>query len=253
MEHTTDAFISQLLKKQKDFFESGKTSSISFRLEQLNKLQRAVLSYSDKLAKALEKDLGKCYAESYMTEIGFVLNGISHACKHLKEWMQPTKVRSPLTVFPAKSYVLRQPYGVALIIGPYNYPFQLLIEPLTAAIAAGNCAVLSVSELTPHTSGVIKNMLEQTFDGEYIYCVEGGTENNTVLLKNRFDTIFFTGSPYVGKIVMRAAAENLTPVTLELGGKSPVIVDGSAKLRTACERIAWGKFRNAGQTCVAPD
>lgn len=253
MEHTTDAFISQLLKKQKDFFESGKTSSISFRLEQLNKLQRAVLSYSDKLAKALEKDLGKCYAESYMTEIGFVLNGISHACKHLKEWMQPTKVRSPLTVFPAKSYVLRQPYGVALIIGPYNYPFQLLIEPLTAAIAAGNCAVLSVSELTPHTSGVIKNMLEQTFDGEYIYCVEGGTENNTVLLKNRFDTIFFTGSPYVGKIVMRAAAENLTPVTLELGGKSPVIVDGSAKLRTACERIAWGKFMNAGQTCVAPD
>lgn len=167
--------------------------------------------------------------------------------------MKPDPIKSPMTVFLSKSYVDKQPYGSVLIVGPFNYPFQLLIEPLVAAISAGNCAVLSPSELTPNTAEVIQNMIGQTFPSEYVFCAEGGIENNTVLLRSRFDKIFFTGSTNVGKIVMRAAAENLVPVTLELGGKSPGIIGESAKLQIACERIVWGKFMNAGQTCVAPD
>lgn len=167
--------------------------------------------------------------------------------------MKPDPIKSPMTVFLSKSYVDKQPYGSVLIVGPFNYPFQLLIEPLVAAISAGNCAVLSPFELTPNTAEVIQNMIGQTFPSEYVFCAEGGIENNTVLLRSRFDKIFFTGSTNVGKIVMRAAAENLVPVTLELGGKSPVIIGESAKLQIACERIVWGKFMNAGQTCVAPD
>ena len=167
--------------------------------------------------------------------------------------MKPDPIKSPMTVFLSKSYVDKQPYGSVLIVGPFNYPFQLLIEPLVAAISAGNCAVLSPSELTPNTAEVIQNMIGQTFPSEYVFCAEGGIENNTVLLRSRFDKIFFTGSTNVGKIVMRAAAENLVPVTLELGGESPGIIGESAKLQIACERIVWGKFMNAGQTCVAPD
>ncbi len=167
--------------------------------------------------------------------------------------MKPDRIKSPMTVFLSKSRVEKQPYGSVLIIGPFNYPFQLLVEPLVAALSAGNCAVLSPSELTPHTAEVIRNLIAGTFPPEYVFCAEGGVENNTVLLHSRFDKIFFTGSTNVGKIVMRAAAENLVPVTLELGGKSPVIIGESAKLDTACERIVWGKFMNAGQTCVAPD
>ena len=167
--------------------------------------------------------------------------------------MKPDPIKSPMTVFLSKSYVDKQPYGSVLIVGPFNYPFQLLIEPLVAAISAGNCAVLSPSELTPNTAEVIQNMIGQTFPSEYVFCAEGGIENNTILLRSRFDKIFFTGSTNVGKIVMRAAAEHLVPVTLELGGKSPGIIGESAKLQIACERIVWGKFMNAGQTCVAPD
>lgn len=253
MELLTDDFVGGLLNKQKEFFAEGNTLGLKFRLEQLKKLRAAIISNQTDLEKALASDLGKSRQESYTTEIGFVLAGISHTEKHLKNWMKPISVKSPMTVFPAKSYIAKQPYGSVLIIGPFNYPFQLLIEPLVAAISAGNCAVLSPSELTPQTAGVIRRMLNETFPEEYVYCAEGGIENNTILLRSRFDKIFFTGSINVGKIVMRAAAENLIPVTLELGGKSPVIVSDSAKLRTACERIAWGKFMNAGQTCVAPD
>ncbi len=253
MELLTDDFVGGLLKEQKNFFATGKTLGLQFRLEQLKKLKNAILSNQEKLEKALYADLGKSRQESYTSEIGFVLAGITHTTKCLKGWMKDKKVKSPMTVFPAKSYIEKQPYGSVLIIGPFNYPFQLLIEPLVAAISAGNCAVLSPSELTPNTAEVIRQMIAKTFGSEYVYCAEGGIESNTVLLRSRFDKIFFTGSINVGKIVMRAAAENLVPVTLELGGKSPVIVGSSAKLRTACERIAWGKFMNAGQTCVAPD
>lgn len=253
MELLTEEFAGKLLRRQKEFFSKGETLSYRYRMEQLQKLKSAVLAYERELETALAADLGKSRLESYSTEIGFVLSGITHAMKHLKKWMKPVKVRSPLTVFSAKSRIERRPYGSALIIGPYNYPFQLLIEPLTAALAAGNCAVLSPSELTPRTAETVRKLIGETFAEEYVYCAEGGAENNGVLLKSRFDTVFFTGSARVGKIVLRAAAENLVPATLELGGKSPVIVDKTAKLRTACERIAWGKFLNAGQTCVAPD
>ena len=253
MELLTDDFVGRLLNKQKEFFASGKTLELQFRLAQLKKLKNAILSNQTELEKALADDLGKSRQESYSSEIGFVLAGISHTEKNLKKWMKPISVKSPMTVFPSKSYIVKQPYGSVLVIGPFNYPFQLLIEPLTAAVSAGNCAVLSPSELTPRTAEVVRRMINETFPEEFIFCAEGGIENNTVLLRSRFDKIFFTGSINVGKIVMRAAAENLVPVTLELGGKSPVIVTDSAKLRIACERIVWGKFMNAGQTCVAPD
>ena len=253
MERLTDEFVGELLKKQREYFADGKTLSLSFRLDKLRKLKEAILTYREELEQALFDDLGKSRQECYSSEIGFVLSEITHTEKHLKKWMKPDRVKSPMTVFPAKSYVMKQPYGSVLIIGPFNYPFQLLVEPLVAALSAGNCAVLSPSELTPNTAAVIRKMIGKTFSEEYVYCAEGGIENNGVLLRSRFDKIFFTGSINVGKIVMRAAAENLVPVTLELGGKSPVIVDETAKIGIACERIAWGKFMNAGQTCVAPD
>lgn len=253
MELLTEQRISQLLQKQREFFATGKTLRPEFRLNMLRKLKNAILARQGTLEQALFADLGKSKQESYSSEIGFVLSEITHTCKHLKKWMRPIRAKSPMTVFSAKSYVMKQPYGSVLIIGPFNYPFQLLIEPLVAAISAGNCAVLSPSELTPNTAAEIRKMLAETFEEEYIFCADGGIENNSLLIRNKFDKIFFTGSINVGKIVMRAAAENLVPVTLELGGKSPVIVDESAKLVTACERIVWGKFMNAGQTCVAPD
>lgn len=253
MELLTEKFVENILKLQKQFFNEGKTLSLSFRIDALNKLKNAILSFQTELETALSKDLGKSRQESYSSEIGFVLSEITHTQKHLKKWMKPDKVKSPMSVFSSKSYVMKQPYGSVLIIGPFNYPFQLLIEPLVAAISAGNCAVLSPLELTPNTGEVIKKMISETFGKDFILCFDGGIENNGILLKSRFDKIFFTGSINVGKIVMRAAAENLVPVTLELGGKSPVIVCRSAQLKTACERIVWGKFMNAGQTCVAPD
>ena len=253
MELLTDARIQDLLSRQKKFFAEGNTLSLTSRTNALQKLKTEILARQEELERALSADLGKSRQESYTSEIGFVLSEISHTCRHLKEWMKPVKTKSPLSVFPAQSRIVKQPYGSVLIIGPFNYPFQLLVEPLVAALAAGNCAVLSPSELTPHTSAVIRTIVESCFPPELVFCSDGGVENNDKLLHSPFDNIFFTGSTRVGKIVMRAAAENLVPVTLELGGKSPVIVGKTAKLNVACERIAWGKFMNAGQTCVAPD
>lgn len=243
----------QLLSAQKDFFKQGNTLSFKYRMEKLQQLYDAIIKYKDRIEYALKTDLGKCQFESYMSEIGIILSSITHAKKHLKEWMKPEKANTPIYIFPAKSYIESVPYGSVLIMGPYNYPFQLLIEPLIGAIASGNCIILSPSELTPTVSNVIKEVITNTFNPNYICCVDGGIENNTILLHSRFDYIFFTGSVNVGKIVMKAASENLIPVTLELGGKSPVIVDHTARLETACERIIWGKLMNAGQTCVAPD
>lgn len=249
----TDEAVKQLLQEQRALFERGATLPYAYRARQLAKLKGAILANERALEDALAADLGKSRQESYLTEVGFVLSGISYAQRHLKKWMKPVRVKQSLAVFPSAGSVVRQPYGSALIIGPYNYPFQLLFEPLVAAIAAGNCAVLSPSDAVPNVSRVIRAIVEQTFDRAYVFCAEGGIEDDRALLRGRFDKIFFTGSAAVGRIVMRAAAETLTPVTLELGGKSPVIVDETAKLHTACERIAWGKFMNAGQTCVAPD
>lgn len=253
MQIITEVQAAEILDKQKEFFASGCTMDMSFRKEQLKKLYAGILEYEDKLLEALEKDLGKCAFEGYASEIGFILSSISFALKNIKNWIKPKACRSPITLFHSKSKILYEPYGSVYIIGPYNYPFQLVMEPLVGAIAAGNCAVISSSEIVPSVSRVIGEMLAKTFPVQYICCVDGGVKNNTVLLQAGFDYIFFTGSERVGKIVYETAARRLIPVTLELGGKSPVIVHQNADIKTAARRIIWGKLLNAGQTCVAPD
>jgi len=245
--------IQDLLKKQDDYFHSNQTRSYDFRIKMLDKLKRAIQAYEGDLLAALKSDLNKPEFEAYTNEIGFVLDSISHTKKHLKSWMKKKRVKTPIHQFGAKSYIEYVPYGRVLIIGPFNYPFQLLIEPLVGAIASGNTAVLKPSEYTKATERVLVDMIEKTFDPAYVSIVTGEVEVTQELLAADFDYIFFTGSVPVGKIVMEAAAKRLTPVTLELGGKSPVIVDETAQLDLAAKRIAWGKFLNAGQTCVAPD
>ncbi|MDU1847004.1 MAG: aldehyde dehydrogenase [Niallia nealsonii] len=245
--------VNERLAQTKSFFSTQATLPLAFRIEQLEKLRNAIVEKEQILLKALQKDLGKHPFESYASEIGFVLQSIRHTIKHLKKWMKPKKVRSTWSLFPSKGEVLSEPYGTVLIIGPFNYPFQLLIEPLIGAIAAGNCAILKPSELVPTVSAIVTEMINTTFEPAYISSVEGGVETNQALIHANFDYIFFTGSTKVGKIVMEAAAQHLTPVTLELGGKSPVIIDETANLTIAAKRIIWGKTLNAGQTCVAPD
>lgn len=244
---------SKLTVAQKQFFETGRTRDLAFRICQLQLLADAMRKNETVLGEALKKDLGKSAFESYATEIGFVLADIRYTIQNLQKWSAPKRVRTPLYLFPGKSKIQKEPYGSVLILGPYNYPVQLLAEPLVGAIAAGNCAVLKPSELTPHVSEAMYQIVHSTFKEEYIACVEGGVEVNQELLSQKFDYIFFTGSERVGRIVMKAAAENLTPVTLELGGKSPVIIEKTANIKEAARRIAWGKLMNAGQTCVAPD
>lgn len=244
---------SKLTEAQKQFFETGWTRDLAFRICQLQLLADAMRKNETVLEEALKKDLGKSAFESYATEIGFVLADIRYTIQNLQKWSAPKRVRTPLYLFPGKSKIQKEPYGSVLILGPYNYPVQLLAEPLVGAIAAGNCAVLKPSELTPHVSEAMYQIVHSTFKEEYIACVEGGVEVNQELLSQKFDYIFFTGSERVGRIVMKAAAENLTPVTLELGGKSPVIIEKTANIKEAARRIAWGKLMNAGQTCVAPD
>lgn len=253
MEGTECINIERILEKQRRFFRKGTTKDISFRKKALKHLKRAILCYEEELERALKHDLGKHEAESYMTEIGFVLAGISQAIRNVDKWEREEYAATPVYMQPGKSRIIKEPYGTVLVIGPYNYPFQLLMEPLVGAIAAGNCAVVRTSKQTPHTSDAIRRMLLHAFRPEYIWCAAGENIDTKELLKHRFDYIFFTGSPRVGKIVMRSAAENLVPVTLELGGKSPVIVDKTADIPVAARRIMWGKLINAGQTCVAPD
>ena len=238
---------------QRMFFVGGRTKDLDFRLQQLEKLKSAIQKYEAEILGALQADLGKCETEAYETEVGYVLKSLGHTIKNLKYWAAERRVRTPYYLQPAKSRIIREPYGCVLIMAPFNYPFQLLIEPLTGALAAGNTCILKPSEQAPATAQVVEKMIEETFDEIYVKVLQGGVETNENLLQIPFDYIFFTGSSAVGKIVMRAAAENLTPVTLELGGKSPVIVDETANLKTAAERIIWGKTVNMGQTCVAPD
>jgi aldehyde dehydrogenase (NAD+) len=242
-----------MLAEHRQLFNSGVTKETSFRLTQLQKLRDAIRKYESRIIGALQQDLRKSEFEAYATEIGFTLDSIGYMMKHLKRWMKPVKVKSPLHMFPSKSLIISEPYGTVLIIGPFNYPFQLLIEPLIGAIAAGNCAVLKPSESTPAVSAVIEDMIKETFEPGYISVVQGEKETTNLLIHAKFDYIFFTGSVPVGRIVMEAAAKQLVPVTLELGGKSPVIVDKSANLETAAKRIVWGKLINVGQTCIAPD
>lgn len=245
--------IGTIIQQQKAFFNSNATKSYNFRIAQLHQLKESIIQYEGELYEAFEQDLHKSKFEVYATEIGYVLTSIGESIKHLKKWMAPKKVRNPIYLLGSKSYTLSEPYGVMTIIGPFNYPFQLVIEPLIGAIASGNTAVIKTSELTPHVSRVIKNMLASTFDSSYIAVIEGGVEETTELLTQPVDYIFFTGSTRVGKIVMEAAAKQLIPVTLELGGKSPAIITASANLQKAARKIVWGKYLNNGQTCVAPD
>jgi aldehyde dehydrogenase (NAD+) len=242
-----------LIQKQREFFMQGKTKSLSFRIERLNQLRNLIKSNEKVLMDALKQDLNKSEFDSFISEIGIVLEEIRFTINNLKNWAKPRRVKTSLTGLGSKNYIYPEPYGVALIIAPWNYPFQLAIAPLIGAMAAGNCAVIKPSELTPRTSITLKNIINENFPNDYISVVEGGVETSTALLKEKFDYIFFTGSVPVGRIIMEAASKHLTPVTLELGGKSPCIVHEDANLKLAAKRIAWGKYINAGQTCVAPD
>ncbi|PXW90904.1 aldehyde dehydrogenase (NAD+) [Streptohalobacillus salinus] len=242
-----------LFEKQKSYFHMGNTKPLAHRLEALTLLKDAIKQYEPKIIEALHQDLHKSEFESYMTEIGILYTEIDHVKKHLKKWMRPKKVKTALTHLGTKGKIHHDPYGVTLIIAPWNYPFQLAIAPLIGAIAGGNTAILKPSELTPHTANVIDEMISHTYIPEYISVVQGGVDVSTELLETPFDYIFFTGSVNVGKIVMEKASHHLTPHTLELGGKSPAIVHDDASLKLAAKRIAWGKYINAGQTCVAPD
>lgn len=237
----------------KAFFNTHKTKNLKFRKQQLKLLSKNIKNHENELLDALYKDLGKSKVEAYATEIGMLLKSIKLMRKELKNWSKTKQTDTPLYLFPTKSYIKKEPYGTVLIIGPFNYPVQLVFEPLIGAIAAGNTAIVKPSELTPHVAIVIKDIIEDTFDEAYVSVVEGGIEETQTLLSLPFDYMFFIGSEKVGKIVYEAAARKLIPVTLELGGKSPVIVDDTANIKVASERISFGKFTNAGQTCVAPD
>ncbi|MGG0592006.1 aldehyde dehydrogenase [Priestia megaterium] len=243
----------ELTKKQLSFFNSGKTKDVAFRIETLKKLRELVVRHEDDILKAVKADLNKPEMEAKRAEVGLVLSEIDFAVENLAEWAAPKEVETPSTHAGAKSYIYQDPYGLALVIAPWNYPFQLAVSPVVGAIAAGNCVVLKPSELTPHTSSLLAKMFNENFPEEYLTVVEGEVETSTALLEENFDYIFFTGSTMVGKIVAEAAAKHLTPVTLELGGKSPTIVHEDANIEEAAKRIARGKFANAGQTCVAPD
>ncbi|PTE60624.1 aldehyde dehydrogenase [Staphylococcus epidermidis] len=237
----------------KAFFNTHKTKNLKFRKQQLKLLSKNIKNHENELLDALYKDLGKSKVEAYATEISMLFKSIKLMRKELKNWSKTKQTDTPLYLFPTKSYIKKEPYGTVLIIGPFNYPVQLVFEPLIGAIAAGNTAIVKPSELTPHVAIVIKDIIEDTFDEAYVSVVEGGIEETQALLSLPFDYMFFTGSEKVGKIVYEAAARKLIPVTLELGGKSPVIVDDTANIKVASERISFGKFTNAGQTCVAPD
>ncbi len=242
-----------LIEKQSQFFNQHKTYDVSFRIQQLKRLQEALKKYETRLNDALMADLKKSEFESYVSEIGLVYEEIRLAIKYVRKWAKPQKLRAPLVHFYSQTWLHPEPLGRVLIIAPWNYPVLLLFSPAIGAIAAGNCVVLKPSELTPNVSKVMTQMVAEFFDPAYMACVEGGVAETQELLSQKFDHVFFTGSTGVGRVVMQAAAKTLTPVTLELGGKSPCIVDETANIGLSAKRIAWGKFFNAGQTCVAPD
>lgn len=245
--------INKIIEKQRIFYESGVTMEVEYRIKALRKLQKALLENESTIAQALGTDLGKSPEEGYMCETGIVLSEISYMLRHIRRFAKEKTVMTPLAQFASRSYKKPTPYGVVLIMSPWNYPLMLSLDPLVDAIAAGNTVVVKPSAYSPTTSKLLKKIIGQFFPEEYIAVVEGGREENTYLLDKKFDYIFFTGSKAVGQLVLEKAARYLTPVTLELGGKSPCIIDSSAKLELAARRIVFGKFLNCGQTCVAPD
>lgn len=253
MTHTTIEYIAAVRQEQKEFFKSGATLEVKFRKTMLTKLLAAIEKWEKPLADALWKDLHKSYEEAYLTEISIVKGEIRTHIKNVCKWAKLRKAPTPLKLFPSRSHIVKEPLGNALIISPWNYPVQLLLNPLVGAISAGCTAVLKPSPYVPTVSKVIEDMIADSFEQKYIAVVQGHRDVNTALLQQRWDMIFFTGSPALAKTVMAAAAEHLTPVVLELGGKSPCIIDKTADIAVAARRIAWGKTLNSGQTCIAPD
>jgi aldehyde dehydrogenase (NAD+) len=245
--------LAALIARQKEYFASGATRPLAFREQMLRRFMQAIQNEEANITQALAADFGKPALETYATEIGILLTEIRFTLRNLKKWIKPKRVKASFFNFPSRDYIYPEPLGVSLVIGAWNYPFQLTLSPVIGAIAAGGCALLKPSELTPATSQVIAKLMQKHFPAEYLRVVPGGPETSQALLELPFDKIFFTGSIPVGKIVAAAAAKQLIPVTLELGGKSPCIIDQTANLKIAAQRIAWGKFLNAGQTCVAPD
>ena len=245
--------IRDIVARQKTYFSSGITLPVEFRISALRRLQDAIRRRESEIMDALQADLGKSASESYMCEVGIVLSEISFMLKHVRSYARENRVRTPLAQYVSRSYVKPSPYGVVLIMSPWNYPFMLTLDPLVDALAAGNTAVIKPSAYSPRTSAVLQSLIAECFEPDYVAVITGGRAENQHLLGESFDYMFFTGSPAVGKEVMRHAAENLTPVTLELGGQSPCVVTKSAKLKLAARRIVFGKFLNCGQTCVAPD
>ena len=245
--------IEEIVQKQRNFFNTGKTKEVYYRKNALKRLKKAIIVREREINQALKLDLNKSDFESYMTEIGMVLSEISYAISHIEKWSRPKTVRTAIAQFHSKSFIVPEPYGISLIISPWNYPFMLAIDPLIGAITAGNCCIIKPSEYSPHTSKLLSSIIGELFPDEYITVIEGEVEETNVLLNQKLDYIFFTGSGKIGKIIMQKACRDLTPVTLELGGKSPCIIDKSADISLAAKRIIFGKILNAGQTCVAPD
>ena len=253
LSNTTSERIEALAGGQRAFFATGITRDIRFRKQQLKALQGALKKWEKPLCDALWADLHKSYEEAFMTEIGLVFGEISDALKHVGKWARRRKCPTPITGIPSSSYIIREPLGCTLIVSPWNYPVQLLLSPLVGAIAAGCTAILKPSPYVPNVSATLQKMIEETFEPGYIAIVQGNREVNTALFDTRFDLVFFTGSPALGKVVMEAQSKYLTPLVLELGGKSPCIVDKDANVQLAARRIVWGKCLNSGQTCIAPD
>jgi len=245
--------IPEIVQNQRDFFNTGVTKELKFRRSQLQLLAQITEDNDQRILDALKADMQKPAIEAYGSEILIILAEIKYVLKHLNAWTKPQKVPTPLSQFIASSYIYTEPVGVVLVISPWNYPFQLAIVPIIGAIAAGNCAVIKPSEYAPHTSALLAELIGKHFDPKFLAVVEGEVEASQALLAEKFDHIFFTGGTEVGKIVMAEAAKHLTPVTLELGGKSPAIIDADCDLDLAAKRMIWGKFYNAGQTCIAPD
>ncbi len=247
------AQIQELVQRQRELFDSGQTRPLAFRQDCLRRLRDGLINNEAEINRAVKEDLNKSPFETYMTETGIVLSEIRFIMKRLPRWVKARGVKSPPALMPARSMIVPEPYGVVLIMSPWNYPIQLTLNPLVASLAAGNCSLVKPSAYAPATSQLLANLLQDLFPPELVAVVEGGRKENAALLEEKFDFIFFTGSPVVGKLVMEAASSHLTPLVLELGGKSPVIVDETANLKLAARRIAFGKVLNAGQTCVAPD
>lgn len=245
--------IKNLIDLQREYFNAGKTLDVNNRINNLKKLKNTIVNNEELILKALKEDLGKSYAEGYMAEVGMVLDELTFAIKRLKSWTKPKRVRTSMANIPSKNFLYREPYGVTLIVSPWNYPFQLTMAPLIGAIAGGNTAIIKPSRKSMNTTKVMVKIIEDTFEPDFIKVIDVGAGSNEAILKEKFDYIFFTGSVRVGKLVMEAASKHLTEVTLELGGKSPCIIDKNANMDITAKRLTWGKFLNVGQTCVAPD